>query len=154
MRSKNSEKKLVKSQFHYCRFLSFIIAIYLRLVLLYIYSSREIKILKLTKVLLRKNGFIICTAFLFKITYQRVATLAASFQFSSLTRPKNSEKKLIKSWFHYHRFSNLVIAIYLQLASSYMHSSREIKILKLTKVLLQKNGSIVYTASLLKRDIL
>jgi hypothetical protein len=52
MRPKNSEKKLVKSQFYYYRFLSLVIAVYLRLVLLYIHSSRKIKILKLTKVLL------------------------------------------------------------------------------------------------------
>jgi hypothetical protein len=32
----------------------------------------------------------------------------------------------------------------------YIHSSKEIKILKLTKVLLQKNEFIVYTAFLLK----
>jgi hypothetical protein len=65
-------------------------------------------------------------------------------------RPKNSEKKLVKSQFYYHRFLSLVIAVYLQLALLYIRFSREIKILKLTKVLLRKNGSIVYAASLFK----
>ena len=65
-------------------------------------------------------------------------------------KPKIFKKKLVKSQFHYCRFSSLVTAVYLQLALSYIHSSREIKILKLTKVLLQKNGFIVYIASLLK----
>ena len=69
-------------------------------------------------------------------------------------RPKNSEKKLVKSQFCCRRFSSLVTAIYSRLASSYIYFSREIKISKLIKVLLQKNGSIVYTASLLKQDIL
>jgi hypothetical protein len=72
------------------------------------------------------------------------------FQFSSLMRPKNSKKKLVKSQFHYYRFLSLVIAVYLWLALLYIHSSREIKILKLTKVLLWKNGFIVYVISLLK----
>ena len=76
--------------------------------------------------------------------------MAALFQFSLLTRPKNSEKKLVKSQFHYHRFSSLVIAVCLQLVLLYIHFNREIKTLKLTKVLLQKNGFIDYTASLLK----
>ena len=65
-------------------------------------------------------------------------------------RLKNFKKKLVKSQFHYYRFLSLVIAVYSQLASSYVCFSREIKILKLTKVLLQKNGFIVYTVSLLK----
>ena len=69
-------------------------------------------------------------------------------------RLKNSEKKLVKSRFYYYRFLSLVTAVYLQLASLYIHSSKEIKILKLTKVPLWKNGFIVYIASLLKRDIL
>jgi hypothetical protein len=69
-------------------------------------------------------------------------------------RPKNSEKKLVKSRFYYYRFLSLVIAVYLQLALLYIYSNREIKILKLTKVLLQKNGFIVYIVSLLKQDIL
>ena len=77
-------------------------------------------------------------------------TLAVSFQFSLLIRPKNSEKKLVKSQFHYRRFLSLVTAIYLQLASLYIHSSREIKVLKLTKVLLWKNGFIVYITFLFK----
>jgi hypothetical protein len=47
-----------------------------------------------------------------------------------------------------------VTAVYLQLVLLYIYSSREIKILKLIKVLLQKNRFIVYAASLLKRDIL
>jgi hypothetical protein len=72
------------------------------------------------------------------------------FQFNSLTRPKNSKKKLVKSQFYYCRFLSLVTAVYLQLVLSYIHSSKEIKILKLTKVLLWKNESIIYTASLLK----
>ena len=62
-----------------------------------------------------------------------------SFQSSSLTRPKNSEKKLVKSQFHCRKFLNLVTAMYLQLVLLYIHSSKEIKILKLMKVLLQKN---------------
>ena len=78
------------------------------------------------------------------------ATLAALFQFSLLIRLKNFKKKLVKSQFHYYRFLSLVIAVYLQLVLLYIHSSKEIKILKLTKVLLQKNGFIVYTTSLLK----
>jgi hypothetical protein len=65
-------------------------------------------------------------------------------------RPKNSKKKLVKSQFYYYRFLSLVTAIYLQLVLLYIHSSREIKILKLMKVLLQKNGFIVYIVSLLK----
>ena len=69
-------------------------------------------------------------------------------------RPKNFEKKLVKSQFYCCRFLSLVTAIYSQLALLYIYSSREINILKLTKVPLQKNGSIVYTASLLKQDIL
>ena len=52
IRPKNSKKKLVKSQFHYCRFLSLVIAVYSQLALLYIYFSRETKILKLMKILL------------------------------------------------------------------------------------------------------
>jgi hypothetical protein len=63
---KNSKKKLVKSQFHYRRFLSLVIAVYSQLALLYIYSSRETKILKLIKVPLQKNGFIVYTVSLFK----------------------------------------------------------------------------------------
>ena len=55
---------------------------------------------------------------------------------SSLIRPKNSKKKLVKSWFRYHRFLSLVIAMYLRLVLLYIRSSREIKILKLIKVLL------------------
>ena len=35
----------------------------------------------------------------------------------------------------------------------YIYFSREIKILKLIKVLLRKNGFIVYIVSLLKQDI-
>jgi hypothetical protein len=88
------------------------------------------------------------------MAYQRAATLAVLFQSSSLMRPKNSKKKLIKSQFHYHRFLSLVTAVYLWLALLYIHSSKEIKILKLTKVLLRKNRFIVYTASLLKQNIL
>jgi hypothetical protein len=65
-------------------------------------------------------------------------------------RPKNSEKKLVKSQFHYYRFLSLVIAVYSQLALLYIHSSKEIKILKLTKMPLWKNRSIVYAAFLLK----
>jgi hypothetical protein len=76
------------------------------------------------------------------------------FQSSSLTRPKNSKKKLVKSQFYYYRFLSLVTAVYSQLALLYIHSSKEIKISKLTKVPLRKNKSIVYTASLLKQDIL
>jgi len=60
----------------------------------------------------------------------------------------------VKSWFHYYRFLSLVTAVYSQLALLYVRSSREIKVLKLMKVLLRKNGSIVYTASLLNWDIL
>ena len=74
----------------------------------------------------------------------------ALFQFSLLIRPKFFKKKLVKSQFYYCRFLSLVTAVYLQLALLYIHSSREIKVLKLTKVLLQKNGSIVHVASLLK----
>ena len=77
-------------------------------------------------------------------------TLVVLFQFSSPTRPKNSEKKLVKSQFRYHKFLSLVIAIYSQLALLYIHFSKEMKILKLIKVLLQKNKFIIYTASLLK----
>ena len=66
IRPKNFKKKLVKSQFYYPRFLSLVTAIYLQLVLLYIYSSRETKTLKLIKVLLRKNRFIVYIAFLLK----------------------------------------------------------------------------------------
>ena len=65
-------------------------------------------------------------------------------------RPKNSKKKLVKSRFYYHKFLSLVTAVYLWLALLYIYSSKEIKVLKLTKVLLQKNGFIVYTASLFK----
>ena len=72
------------------------------------------------------------------------------FQSSLLIRPKNSKKKLVKSWFRYYRFLNLVTAIYLWLASLYIYFSKEIKILKLIKVLLQKNGFIVYIVSLIK----
>ena len=79
-----------------------------------------------------------------------MATLAALFQSSSLIRPKNSEKKLVKSQFYYHRFLSLVTAVYLQLVLLYIYSSRETNILKLIKVLLQKNESIVYAAFLLK----
>ena len=60
----------------------------------------------------------------------------ALFQFSSLIRPKNPKKKLVKSWFYYCRFLSLITAVYLQLALLYIYSSKEIKILKLTKVLL------------------
>jgi hypothetical protein len=77
-------------------------------------------------------------------------TLAVLFQSSLPIRPKNSEKKLVKSQFHYYKLLSLVIAVYLQLVLLYIHSNKEIKILKLTKVLLQKNKFIVYTASLLK----
>jgi len=45
-----TEKKLVKSRFRYYRFLSLVTAVYLRLVLLYVYFSKKIKILKLIKV--------------------------------------------------------------------------------------------------------
>ena len=83
-----------------------------------------------------------------------MATLAALFQFSLPTRPKNSEKKLVKSQFYYHRFLSLVIAVYSQLALLYIYFSREIKILKLIKVLLRKNRSIICIISLLKQDIL
>ena len=78
----------------------------------------------------------------------------ALFQSSLLIRPKNSKKRLVKSRFHYYRFLSLVIAIYLRLALLYIYSNREIKILKLIKVLLQKNRSIVYIVSLLKLNIL
>jgi hypothetical protein len=76
--------------------------------------------------------------------------LAVLFQSSSLIRPKNSKKKLVKSQFHYYGFLSFLIAIYSQLALLYIYSSREIKILKLIKVPLQKNGFIVYIVSLLK----
>jgi hypothetical protein len=89
-----------------------------------------------------------------EIARRRAATLAVLFQSSSLIRPKNSEKKLVKSWFYYCRFLSLVIAVYSQLVLLYIHSSREIKILKLIKVPLRKNRFIVCTASLLKWDIL
>jgi len=69
-------------------------------------------------------------------------------------RPKNSEKKLVNSRFRYYRFLSLVIVVCLRLALLYIRSNREIKISKLTKVLLWKNGSIVRAASLFKRDIL
>jgi hypothetical protein len=85
-----------------------------------------------------------------KIACQRAATLAVLFQFSSPMRPKNSEKKLVKSRFYYYRFLNLVTAVCLQLVLLYIYFSKETKILKLIKILLQKNGSIVYIASLLK----
>jgi len=65
-------------------------------------------------------------------------------------RPKNSEKKLVKSWFYYYRFLSLVTAVYSRLALLYVRSSREIKVSKLIKVPLWKNGSMVYAASLLK----
>ena len=68
-------------------------------------------------------------------------------------RPKNSKKKLVKFRFRCRRFLSLVTAIYSQLASSYVYSSKEIKILKLIKVPLWKNRSIIYIAFLLKRDI-
>jgi hypothetical protein len=42
----------------------------------------------------------------------------------------------------------------LRLALLYVYSSREIKVLKLIKVPLRKNRSIVCAVSLLKRDIL
>jgi hypothetical protein len=74
----------------------------------------------------------------------------ALFQSSSLMRPKNSKKKLVKSRFRYCRLLSLVIAVYLQLASLYIYSSKKTKILKLIKVLLRKNGSIVCAVSLLK----
>ena len=74
----------------------------------------------------------------------------ALFQSSLPTRPKNSEKKLVKSQFCYYRFLSLVIAIYSQLVLLYIYSSKEIKFLKLTKVLLKKNGSIIYAVSLFK----
>ena len=61
-----TEKKLVKSRFRYYRFLSLVIAIYLQLVSLYVCFSREIKILELTKVPLRKNGSIVRIASLLK----------------------------------------------------------------------------------------
>jgi hypothetical protein len=89
-----------------------------------------------------------------KIAYQRAATLAVLFQSSSPIRPKNSEKKLVKSQFYYYRFSSLVTAVYLWLVLLYIYSSREIKILKLMKVPLRKNRFIVCIASLLKQDIL
>jgi len=65
-------------------------------------------------------------------------------------RPKNSEKRLVRSQFYYYRFLSLVTAIYLRLALLYVRSSRETKVLKLIKVLLQKNRSMVYAAFLLK----
>jgi len=74
----------------------------------------------------------------------------ALFQSSSLIRPKNSKKKLVKSWFHYYRFLSLVIVVCLRLVLLYICSSREIKVLKLIKVLLWKNRSMVYVVSLLK----
>jgi hypothetical protein len=65
-----------------------------------------------------------------------MATLVALFQFSSLIRPKNSKKRLVKSQFRYYKILSLVIAIYSQLVSLYIHFSKEIKVLKLIKVLL------------------
>ena len=61
---------------------------------------------------------------------------------------------LVKSQFYYYRFLSLVTAIYSQLVLLYIHSSKEIKVLKLTKVLLWKNRSIVYAVFLLKQNIL
>jgi hypothetical protein len=81
-------------------------------------------------------------------------TLAVLFQSSLPMRPKNSKKKLVKSRFHYHRVLSLVIAVYSQLALLYVYFSKEIKIIKLIKVPLWKNGSIVHIASLFKQDIL
>ena len=81
-------------------------------------------------------------------------TLVALFQSSSPIRPKNSKKKLVKSRFCYYRFSSLVTAVYLRLVLLYVRSSKEVKVLKLTKVPLQKNGSMVYVASLFNWDIL
>ena len=52
----------------------------------------------------------------------------ALFQFSLLIRPKNSKKKLVKSWFHYCRFLSLVTAVYLQLVLLYIYFSRELNI--------------------------
>ena len=74
----------------------------------------------------------------------------ALFQSNLLTRPKNFKKKLVKSQFHYYGVLNLVIAVYLQLALLYVCFSKKTKVLKLIKVLLWKNGSIVYVVSLLK----
>jgi hypothetical protein len=91
---------------------------------------------------------------LFEIACWKAATLAVLFQFSSLIRLKNSKKKLVKSWFHYYKFLSLVTAVYSQLALLYIYSSKKIKILKLIKVPLRKNGFIVYIAFLLKQDIL
>jgi len=77
----------------------------------------------------------------------------ALFQSSLLIRPKNSKKKLVKSRFRYYRFLSLVIAMCSRLALLYIRFSKEIKILKLIKVPLWKNRSIVRAASLFKRDI-
>jgi len=66
MRPKNSEKKLIKSQFYYYRFLSLVTAVCSRLALLYVRFSREIKVLKLIKVPLRKNRFMVRAASLLK----------------------------------------------------------------------------------------
>jgi len=65
-------------------------------------------------------------------------------------RPKNSEKKLVNSRFRYYRFLSLVTAVCSRLALLYVYFNREIKVSKLTKVPLWKNGSIVYAASLFK----
>ena len=56
--------------------------------------------------------------------------------------------------FRCRRFSSLVTAVCSWLASSYVRSSRETRVSKLTKVPLRKKGSIVRAASLLKQDIL
>ena len=57
----------------------------------------------------------------------------ALFQSSSLIKPKNSKKKLVKSWFHCYRFLNLITAIYLQLALLYIHFSKKKKKFKVNE---------------------
>ena len=61
-----------------------------------------------------------------EIACHNAAILADSFQFNSSTRSKNSEKKLINSQFLCQKISSLIIAVYSQLASSYVCLKRTI----------------------------
>ena len=101
----------------------------------------------------RKSQFMSWIQTSFNIFHLKASIFAVSFHSSSLTRSKNSEKKLVNSQFHYQNSSSFVAALCLQLTSLYVHFRSEMNRSRIQNMSFQKNEFIVWTALFFKQDM-
>ena len=97
-----------------------------------------------------KSQFISWIQILSDIFCLKASIFAVLFHSSFSTRFKNSEKKLVNSWFCCQSFSSFIAALCLWLVSSYIHFRSEMNRSRVQNVSFWKKKFIVQTASSFK----